>query len=67
MGRGIYDMASMIGCGLSSVSLLTLVMLGVVGFESASDEVITKLVEGRTERRSVLLKGKDGLDDEVEG
>lgn len=37
MGRGMNDMASMMGCGLLSMSLLILVMLGViVRFESAS-------------------------------
>jgi len=36
MGRGINDRASMIGCGLLSVSLLILVMSGVVELESKS-------------------------------
>ena len=42
----------MIGCGLLSVSLLILVLLGVVGFGLiASGGVVTMMVdEGRTER-----------------
>jgi len=63
----------MIGCGLLLVSLLTLVLLlGGVGFKLASGRVVTGMVdEGRTEKRSVLLKGRESLDDfddvEVEG
>jgi len=58
----------MIGCGLLLVSLLILVMSDVVGLESACLVVTALVDEGRTERRSVLLKGKDGLpvDDETE-
>jgi hypothetical protein len=41
----------MIGCGLLSVSLLILVLLGVVEFELESGWVVTVMVdEGRTER-----------------
>jgi hypothetical protein len=42
----------MIDCGLLSVSLLILVLLGVVGLELASGWVVTVVVvsEGRTER-----------------
>ena len=44
-------MASKIGCGLLSVSLLILVLLDVVRFEMASGGVVTVMVdEGRTER-----------------
>jgi len=56
----------MIGCGLLSVSLLILVVSDVVGLESACLVVTAFVDEGRTERRLVLLKEKDGLDDEIE-
>jgi len=48
----------MIGCGLLSGSLLILVSLDVVWL---------RVGEERTERRSVLLKGRETLEDEVEG